>query len=89
MQSEDYTSNHRGRGRFGSNQRRAAVIIAILFLGLAIGGLAGAWSVSDINEFMVMETPILPPQDPHITVLDKFEGMWVLPCHTFGEEALY
>ena len=49
---------------------------ATLFVGLVLGVLAGRWSVSDINEFKEAAPPTAP-KDPHITVLDEFEPMWV------------
>ena len=73
MQTEDYASYHPGRRRLGRNRSRIATA-AVLFVGLVVGGLAGRWSVSDINEFEEADSPT-SPKDPHTTVLDAFEGM--------------
>lgn len=51
------------------------VTVAVLFVGLVIGGLAGRWSVSGIDEFKKAEPPTAVQKDPHTTVLDEFEGM--------------
>jgi len=75
MQSEDYASDpgSRGRRRFGRNRSRIVAVI-VLFVGLVIGVLAGRWSVDDIHEFVEAVSPT-PQKDPHMTVLDEFEGM--------------
>lgn len=76
MQSEDYASHHptsRGRRRLGRNRSRVVAATA-LFVGLVVGALAGRWSVHDINEFVEADPPT-PPKDPHMSVLDEFEGM--------------
>jgi len=73
---EDYASHHPssyGRRRFGRNRTRAIAAV-VLFVGLVIGGFAGRWSVSDIDEFKEADPPTAP-KDPHTTVLDEFEGM--------------
>ena len=79
MQSGEHAPYHpssHGRRRFGRNKGRA-VSIAVLFVGLVIGVLVGRWSVADLEVF-VEENPPIAPKDPHTTVLDQFEGMWVL-----------
>ena len=75
MQSEDYASNpgSRGRRRLGRNRSRTLALV-VLFVGLVIGALAGRWSVDDVHEFKEADPPTLP-KDPHMTVLDEFEGM--------------
>ena len=76
LQSEHSASNHgsHGRRRIGRNRSRVVAVI-VLFVGLVIGALAGRWSVdSDIHEFVEADPPT-PPKDPHMTVLDEFEGM--------------
>jgi len=74
---EDYASHHHpssyGRRRFGRNRSRAIAAV-VLFVGLVIGGFAGRWSVSDIDEFKEADPPTVP-KDPHTTALDEFEGM--------------
>lgn len=51
------------------------VAVTVLFVGLVIGGLAGRWSVSDIDGFKEADPPTAVQKDPHTTVLDEFEGM--------------
>jgi hypothetical protein len=78
MQNEDHASYHPGsyaRRRFGRNRGRI-VATAVLFVGLVIGVLSGRWSVTDLEKF-VEEDPPTAPKDPHMTVLDEFEGMCV------------
>ena len=80
MQNEDHASYHPGgsygRRRFGRNRGRI-VATAVLFAGLVIGVLSGRWFVTDAEKF-VEEDPPTAPKDPHMTVLDEFEGMYVL-----------
>lgn len=79
MESEEHASYHPssyGRRRFGRNKSRV-VAAAVLFVGLVIGALVGRWSIADTKKF-VEEDPPTAPKDPHMTVLDDFEGMWVL-----------
>jgi len=75
MQTEDCASNpgSLGRRRLGRNRSRATTVI-VLFVGLVIGVLTGRWSVDDTHEFVGADSPTLP-KDPHMTVLDEFEGM--------------
>ena len=49
-------------------------------MGLVVGLSAGRWSVNSIHAFVEADPPT-PPKDPFITVLDEFEGMWVLEMH--------
>ena len=78
MQSEDYASySPPSYGQRRYNKSRV-VTVTVLFAGLVIGVLAGRWSVNGINVFKEADPPT-PPKDPHTTVLDEFEGMWVLP----------
>lgn len=80
MQSEEHAPYHHpsshGRRRFGRNKGRV-VTTAVLFVGLVIGVLAGRWSLAEVKQF-VEEDPPTAPKDPYTTVLDEFEGMWVL-----------
>ena len=65
--------------------------MAVLVVGLVIGGFAGRWSVSDINVFKETDPPSIPPKDPHITVLDEFDGMCVLhfPVFFFSDQLFF
>ena len=77
MQDEDYASHRpssHGRRRFGRNRSRT-ITTTVLFVGFIIGLLAGRWSIEDIREFVEDDPPT--PKDPHTTMLDEFEGMYV------------
>ena len=79
MQDGDHASyqpSSHGRRRLG--RKRSRVITAVvLFVGLVIGASVGRWSVDSIHIFVEADPPT-PPKDPRMTVLDEFEGMWVL-----------
>ena len=53
------------------------VAVAVLVVGLVVGAVAGRWSVDDIHVYVTADLPA-QQKDPHTTVLDEFEGMWVL-----------
>ena len=81
MQGEDYTSYHpcsHGRRRLGRKRKRVVTAV-VLFVGLVIGASVGRWSVNGIHVFA--------SKDPHMTVLDDFEGMWDLFISSFPKRA--
>ena len=55
------------------------VTAVVLFVGLVIGASVGRWSVNGIHVFV--------SKDPHITMLDDFEGMWDLFISGFPKRA--
>jgi len=52
------------------------VTVVVLFVGVVVGAVAGRWSAGDVNVYVEVDSPA-QEKDPHMTVLDKFEGMWV------------
>ena len=71
-----YSPNSHSQRRHSHNRTRL-VTAAALFVSLIIGAFVGRRTVDDIHVFVEAEPPT-PPKDPAITVLDEFEGMWVL-----------
>ena len=79
MQGGVYALHHpssHGRRRLGRKRSRV-LTAAVLFVGLVIGASVGRWSVNSIHVFVEADPPT-PPKDPRMTVLDEFEGLWVL-----------